>query len=53
MRFIKKMWRKIKNVFVPEVMVGGTRRQPVNRKERRAAASITRKQSTKARRNKR
>lgn len=52
MRFIQSMWRKIKNIFFPEVLVGGTKRQPVNRRERRAAAAIARKSRNNPRRNK-
>lgn len=46
MKWYSKLWRRVRNVFVPEIMVGvREHRQPVNRKERRAAASIVRKQS--------
>jgi len=46
MQYIKTLWRKIRNIFVPEIMVGvREKREPVNRKERRAVASIARKQT--------
>lgn len=52
MKAFRNMWRKIKNIFFPEVMVGGTKRQP-NRRERRAAAAIVRKSNrSNSRRNK-
>lgn len=42
---MKKLMRKIINIFAPEPMVGRIGRDPVNRKERRAAAKIARTQS--------
>ena len=48
MKWHSKLWMKIRNIFAPDIMVGvSEHRQPVNRKERRAAASIARKNSRK------
>lgn len=41
--WLSRIARKLMNVFVSESMVGPTRRAPINRKERRAVASIIRK----------
>jgi hypothetical protein len=44
---MKKLWNKTKRVlrglFFSEIMVGGTGTPPMNRKQRRAQASIDRK----------
>lgn len=46
---LKKIGRWIRNIFAPEIMVGvRTKREPVNRHERRALAALNRKAKRKS-----
>lgn len=53
MRFttlLTKLRQKIRNIFIPEIMVGGRGHHKPNRKERRTAEALARKQSRKHKR---
>ncbi len=47
MKLIEKIWRKITNIFAPEITVGKGEPPPMNRKQRRTRNAIIRKQANK------